>query len=58
MQAMMKELSKYGCQLPQFGKIGGILANELPVDEAALHAAIIAINEAIEKGVRFIISVS
>ncbi|ROT61786.1 putative IQ motif containing GTPase activating protein 3 isoform X1 [Penaeus vannamei] len=50
MQAMMKELSKYGCQLPQFGKIGGILANELPVDEAALHAAIIAINEAIEKG--------
>lgn len=51
MQAMMKELSKYGCQLPQFGKIGGILANELPVDEAALHAAIIAINEAIEKGV-------
>ncbi|XP_042230712.1 ras GTPase-activating-like protein IQGAP3 [Homarus americanus] len=50
MLAMMKELSKYGCQLPQFGKIGGILANELPVDEATLHAAIIAVNEAIEKG--------
>nr|XP_053647814.1 ras GTPase-activating-like protein IQGAP1 [Cherax quadricarinatus] len=50
MQAMMKELSKYDCQLPQFGKIGGILANELPVDEATLHAAIIAVNEAIEKG--------
>ncbi|XP_045597721.1 ras GTPase-activating-like protein IQGAP1 [Procambarus clarkii] len=49
MQAMMKELSKYGCQLPQFGKIGGILANELPVDEATLHAAVIAVNEAIEK---------
>ncbi|XP_071537174.1 ras GTPase-activating-like protein IQGAP1 isoform X2 [Panulirus ornatus] len=49
MQAMMKELSKYGCQLPQFGKIGGILASELPVDEATLHAAVIAVNEAIEK---------
>ncbi|KAL7632218.1 UNVERIFIED_CONTAM: hypothetical protein RMT77_017468 [Armadillidium vulgare] len=49
MSAMMKELSKFGCQLPQFGKIGGILANELPVDEAALHAAIIAINDAVQK---------
>ena len=51
MEAMMQELSKYGCQLPQFSKIGGILANELPVDEAALHAAVIAINEAVDKGV-------
>lgn len=51
MEAMMKELGKYGCQLPQFGKIGGILASELPVDEAALHAAVIAVNEAVEKGV-------
>ena len=47
----MKELGKYGCPLPQFGKIGGILASELPVDEAALHAVVIAVNEAVEKGV-------
>lgn len=48
---MRKELEKYGIQMPSFSKIGGILANELSVDEAALHAAVIAINEAIEKGV-------
>lgn len=46
---MRKELEKYGIQMPSFSKIGGILANELSVDEAALHAAVIAINEAIEK---------
>ncbi|ESP02486.1 hypothetical protein LOTGIDRAFT_176414, partial [Lottia gigantea] len=45
---MRKELDKYGIQMPAFGKIGGILANEMTVDDAALHAAIIAINEAIE----------
>ncbi|XP_041369796.1 ras GTPase-activating-like protein IQGAP1 isoform X2 [Gigantopelta aegis] len=49
--AMRKELEKYGIQMPTFSKIGGILANEMTVDEAALHAAIIAINEAIEKQV-------
>jgi hypothetical protein len=48
---MAKELKKYGLQLPAFSKIGGILANEMPVDEAALHAAILAINDAIEKKV-------
>nr|XP_008101137.1 PREDICTED: ras GTPase-activating-like protein IQGAP2 [Anolis carolinensis] len=48
---MRKELEKYGIQMPSFHKIGGILASELSVDEAALHAAVIAINEAIEKGV-------
>ncbi|XP_004766902.1 ras GTPase-activating-like protein IQGAP2 isoform X3 [Mustela putorius furo] len=48
---MRKELEKYGIQMPSFSKIGGILANELSVDEAALHAAVIAINEAIEKGI-------
>ncbi|KAM8779145.1 ras GTPase-activating-like protein IQGAP2 [Rhynchonycteris naso] len=48
---MRKELEKYGIQMPSFSKIGGILANELSVDEAALHAAVIAVNEAIEKGV-------
>lgn len=46
---MAKELKKYGLQLPAFSKIGGILANEMPVDEAALHATILAINDAIEK---------
>ncbi|XP_056396337.1 ras GTPase-activating-like protein IQGAP2 isoform X2 [Hyla sarda] len=48
---MRKELEKYGIQMPSFSKIGGILANELSVDEAALHAAVIAINEAVDKGV-------
>ncbi|XP_067838793.1 ras GTPase-activating-like protein IQGAP2 [Heptranchias perlo] len=48
---MRKELEKYGIQMPAFSKIGGILANELSVDEAALHAAVIAINEAISRGV-------
>lgn len=32
---MRKELEKYGIQMPTFSKIGGILANELSVDEAA-----------------------
>jgi len=49
--AMRKELDKYGINMPAFSKIGGILANELTVDDAALHAAIIAINEAIDHGV-------
>lgn len=48
---MKSELEKYGIQMPAFGKIGGILASELSVDEAALHAAVIAINEAIDRGV-------
>uniref|UniRef100_A0A8C5PW43 IQ motif containing GTPase activating protein 1 n=1 Tax=Leptobrachium leishanense TaxID=445787 RepID=A0A8C5PW43_9ANUR len=45
---MKRELEKYGIQMPAFGKIGGILASEMSVDEAALHAAVIAINEAID----------
>ncbi|XP_012941932.1 ras GTPase-activating-like protein IQGAP1 isoform X2 [Aplysia californica] len=49
--AMRKELDKYGIQMPAFSKIGGILANELTVDDAALHAAIIAINEAVDQQV-------
>ncbi|KAH0509022.1 Ras GTPase-activating-like protein IQGAP1 [Microtus ochrogaster] len=48
---MKSELEKYGIQMPAFSKIGGILANELSVDEAALHAAVIAINEAIDRRV-------
>lgn len=47
---MRSELEKYGIQMPAFSKIGGILADELSVDEAALHAAVIAINEAIDRG--------
>jgi hypothetical protein len=35
--------------LPQFRRIGGMLADEVPVDTAALHAAIIAINEALDQ---------
>ncbi|NXA56755.1 IQGA1 protein, partial [Nothocercus julius] len=48
---MKRELEKYGLQLPSFSKIGGLLANELSVDEAAVHAAVLAINEALERGV-------
>ncbi|NXE94639.1 IQGA3 protein, partial [Menura novaehollandiae] len=48
---MKRELEKYGLQLPTFSKIGGILANELSVDEAAVHAAVLAINEAVDRGV-------
>ncbi|XP_070822093.1 ras GTPase-activating-like protein IQGAP3 [Chaetodon trifascialis] len=47
---MKMELDKYGIQMPAFNKIGGILANELSVDEAAVHAAVIAINEAVDRG--------
>uniref|UniRef100_A0A6Q2YB54 IQ motif containing GTPase activating protein 2 n=1 Tax=Esox lucius TaxID=8010 RepID=A0A6Q2YB54_ESOLU len=47
---MRRELEKYGIQMPTFSKIGGILANELSVDEATLHAAVFAINEAVDKG--------
>lgn len=32
---MKGELEKYGLQLPSFSKIGGILAKELSIDEAA-----------------------
>ncbi|XP_029791828.1 ras GTPase-activating-like protein IQGAP3 [Suricata suricatta] len=48
---MASELATYGLQLPAFSKIGGILAHELSVDEAAVHAAVLAINEAVERGV-------
>ncbi|NXK69641.1 IQGA3 protein, partial [Sylvietta virens] len=48
---MKQELEKYGLQLPAFSKIGGILANELSVDEAAVHAAVLAINQAVDRGV-------
>lgn len=35
---MRSELEKYGIQMPAFSKIGGILANELSVDEAACES--------------------
>jgi len=41
-------LDKYGLQLPVFSKIGGILASEISIDEAVLHAAILLINQAID----------
>ncbi|XP_017295443.1 ras GTPase-activating-like protein IQGAP3 [Kryptolebias marmoratus] len=47
---MKLELDKYGIQMPAFNKIGGILTNELSLDEAAVHAAVIAINEAVDRG--------
>lgn len=46
--AMRSALDEYGLPMPQFRRIGGILADELPVDEAAFHAAIMAINNALD----------
>ena len=53
--AVRLELKKYGIQLPAFKKIGGILTNDLQGDTAVLHAAIIAINEAIDRKVKYIV---
>ncbi|XP_043257073.1 ras GTPase-activating-like protein IQGAP1 [Colletes gigas] len=47
--AVSKELKKYGIQMPSFQKIGGLLANSMETDAATLHAAVIAINQAITK---------
>lgn len=41
---MRSELDKYGIQMPTFSKIGGILANELSVDEAARKYFILWLN--------------
>ncbi|XP_015122620.1 ras GTPase-activating-like protein IQGAP1 [Diachasma alloeum] len=41
------ELKKYGIQMPAFQKIGGLLTNSMAGDTAALHAAVIAINQAL-----------
>ncbi|KAF7992470.1 hypothetical protein HCN44_001808 [Aphidius gifuensis] len=43
--AVKEELKKYGIQMPAFQKIGGLLTNNMAGDTAALHAAVIAINE-------------
>ncbi|XP_076668779.1 ras GTPase-activating-like protein IQGAP1 isoform X2 [Andrena cerasifolii] len=45
--AVSKELKKYGIQMPSFQKIGGLLANSMEIDAATLHAAVIAINQAV-----------
>lgn len=45
--AVSKELQKYGIQLPPFQKIGGLLTNSIATNAAALHAAVIAINQAL-----------
>ena len=43
-------LDSYGLKnMPAFRKIGGILAEELPIDEAEFHAAILAINLALDE---------
>lgn len=52
--AVSKELQKYGIQLPPFQKIGGLLTNSIATDTAALHAAVIAINQALLDDVRFL----
>eukprot|EP00800_Vazella_pourtalesii_P016071 TRINITY_DN4508_c0_g1_i1.p1 TRINITY_DN4508_c0_g1~~TRINITY_DN4508_c0_g1_i1.p1 ORF type:complete len:1686 (+),score=394.09 TRINITY_DN4508_c0_g1_i1:300-5357(+) len=46
---MTKELDKYNIKMPAFAKINGILTEHLTQDEAAVHAAIMAVNEAIDK---------
>uniref|UniRef100_A0A0C9RMV3 IQGAP1 protein n=1 Tax=Fopius arisanus TaxID=64838 RepID=A0A0C9RMV3_9HYME len=45
--AVSAELKKYGIQMPAFQKIGGLLTNSMAGDTAALHAAVIAINQAL-----------
>eukprot|EP00052_Salpingoeca_macrocollata_P027179 m.257054 g.257054 ORF g.257054 m.257054 type:complete len:1548 (+) comp22704_c2_seq1:460-5103(+) len=47
--AIDKELQKSGVQMPKFGKIGGILAKELGEDDAAMHAAVLKINQLLEE---------
>jgi hypothetical protein len=49
--AVRLELNKYGIQMPAFQKIGGMLADDLAADTAVLHAAIVAINEAVDRKV-------
>ena len=45
---LQEALDKYNIQLPVFSKIGGLLASEISIDEASLHAAILAINKALD----------
>lgn len=45
---MSRELQRYGIKMPVFQKIGGILSSNIEGDAAALHAAIININNALD----------
>lgn len=45
---MSKELQRYGIKMPAFQKIGGILSSNIDGDIAALHAAIINVNNAVD----------
>lgn len=47
--AMDSALTAAGVQMPHFGKIGGVLAAEIGEDAAAVHAAVLAINQGIER---------
>ncbi|XP_063679643.1 ras GTPase-activating-like protein IQGAP2 isoform X4 [Bolinopsis microptera] len=46
---MRRALEDYGISIPAFNKIGGILEKEIGVDEAGKHAAVIVINEILQK---------
>nr|CAD7568265.1 unnamed protein product [Timema californicum] len=46
---MRLELDKYDVHMPAFQKIGGILTNDMAGDSSALHAAVMDINEALDK---------
>uniref|UniRef100_A0AAQ5Y298 IQ motif containing GTPase activating protein 1 n=1 Tax=Amphiprion ocellaris TaxID=80972 RepID=A0AAQ5Y298_AMPOC len=51
---MKSELEKYGIQMPAFSKIGGILnscESSSSSPPSSVHAAVIAINEAIDHGI-------
>ncbi|XP_031782642.1 ras GTPase-activating-like protein IQGAP1 [Nasonia vitripennis] len=45
--AVSKELKKMGIQMPAFQKIGGLLTHSMAGDHAALHVAVIAINQSL-----------
>ncbi|KAL6266711.1 hypothetical protein P5V15_003547 [Pogonomyrmex californicus] len=45
--AISKELQEHAIQMPAFQKIGGLLTNSIATDTVTLHAAVVAINQAI-----------
>ena len=53
-----KELKKYNIQMPPFQKIGGLLTTNMEGDTAALHAAVIAINQSLSTQVILLIIVN
>lgn len=44
-----------GIQMPAFQKIGGLMTNSMAGDTAALHAAVIAINQTLTSQVLIIL---